>query len=75
MIRGRLNAAKACIKNVFVNLERKSEAQRRSGTVVVSTANFVGLGLDSVEMKTFLEPIEKLEFLDFGGSMVARLKL
>ena len=75
MIRGRLNAAKLCIKNVPVNLERKSEAQRRSGTVVVSTANFVGLGLDSVEMKTFLEPIEKFELLDFGGSMVARLKL
>jgi hypothetical protein len=75
LIRGRLNAAKARIKNVFVNLERKLEAQRRSGTVVVPTANFVDLGLDSVAMKTFLEPIEKLELLDFGGSMVARLKL
>ena len=67
MIRGRLNAAKARVKNVFVNLERKLGAQRRSGTVVVPTANFVGLGLDSVVMKTFLEPMEKLELLDFGG--------
>ena len=55
MIHGRLAMAKACIQNVFVNLERKSEAQRRSGTVVVPAANLVDLVLDSVVLKTFLE--------------------
>ena len=55
MIHGRLATAKACIQYVFVNLERKSEAQRRSGTVVVLAANLVDLVLDSVVVKTFLE--------------------
>ena len=73
--RDRLAAAKACIENVFINLERKSEAQRRSGTVVVPAANSVGPELDSVVVKTFLELMEKLELSDFMKSMVAILKL
>ena len=50
-------------------------AQRRLGTVLVSTINDVDQGSADVTNKTPSTPYEKSKSLGFEGSMVARLKL
>ncbi|KAI3506756.1 hypothetical protein L1887_21320 [Cichorium endivia] len=53
----------------------KFGGQRRSDTVLVSTINDADQGSADVAFRTPLAPYEKSNFLGFGGSMVARLKL
>ena len=74
MIVARRPTAKALAKSAFLNQERKSEARRRSDTVVVPTVNDAdprrGEGYGPVR-----DAPGKPESLGSGGSMVARLKL
>ncbi len=67
--------AKAFAKNVFINPERKSEARRRSDTVVVLTVNSAywqsADGISTTRRAAYGKP----KCLGSGGSTVARLKL
>ena len=72
----RRTTAKAFAENVFISQERKLEVRRRSDTALVLTVNNVGQQSATVTQRTVRAAFpEKSEFLDSGGSMVAKLKL
>nr|KAI8726433.1 colorectal mutant cancer protein-like [Biomphalaria glabrata] len=61
--------------NVFISQERKSEARRRSDTVVVLTINYATWPSAGVASMTLRAASGKPKVLGSGGSMVAKLKL
>jgi hypothetical protein len=72
----RPSKAKASVKDVFFNQERKLEDRRRLDTVLVPTIN------DAIQRFYFCilicnieEFTGNVEFFGSGGSMVAKLKL
>ena len=72
----RRTTAKAFAENVFISQERKLEVRRRSDTALVLTVNDVDQQSATVTYRTVRAASPgKPEFLDSGGSMVAKLKL
>ncbi|KAK0039346.1 hypothetical protein Bpfe_031229 [Biomphalaria pfeifferi] len=59
----------------FISQERKSEARRRSDTVVVLTINYATWPSAGVASMTLRAASGKPKVLGSGGSMVAKLKL
>lgn len=71
----RRTTAKAFAENVFISQERKLEVRRRSDTALVLTVNDVDQQSATVTTRTVRAASPgKPEFLDSGGSMVAKLK-
>ncbi|KAG5575454.1 hypothetical protein H5410_055588 [Solanum commersonii] len=63
--------AKAFVKDVSINQERKLGARIRSDTVLVSTINDADQGSANVAFRAPPAPYEKSKFLGFGGSRKA----
>ncbi|KAH9494165.1 hypothetical protein DERF_000832 [Dermatophagoides farinae] len=72
---GLRNRAKAFVKNVFINQERKLEVRRRSDTALVLTINDANQQSARVYCMTRLAASGKPKFFGSRGSMVAKLKL
>ena len=71
----RRTSAKAFVKDVSIDEERKLGDRRRSDTVVVLTINHADYRLEVVSFMTPSAPCEKSKFWGSCESMVARLKL
>jgi hypothetical protein len=70
MTDARQTSAKAFVKHVFINQERKLGDRRRLDTVVVLTINDAGSGSEGGIILPPLAPFEKSKLLGSGGSMV-----
>ena len=71
----RRTSAKAFVKDVSIDKERKLGVRRRLDTVVVLTINYAIQRSVRIDFVILSAPNEKSEFLGSGGSMVASLKL